>query len=370
MDSQIINDANIKVSVIIPVYNAGDFLRPALDSVIAQTLREIEIICVDDGSTDGSLDVLKEYQKADERIRIVTETNAGPALARNNGIRRARGEYIAFLDADDFYEQEMLEKMYESAKKDDLDIVITDYDVYNGHKREFTKAAPAEHEEIFNGGAVTSKNEHPDSIFSSTNGAAWNKLFRTSFIIEKNLQFLTEVKMYEDVYFVITALAFAGRVGKINKILLHHRIYSEQARTRHFAKYFKQIPDIYAKIKEFLMSYGMYAPLSFSFTNFSASHCFKIYNILNAEGKEEFWDVLHEGYAEKLGWHGRTVADFEEIDVCEFAANVELYTHKQYKKRLFKGRSFNVERKSKVQRDKGKIKALLSKIIHGKKTEN
>ena len=78
------NVAEIKVSVIIPIYNAFDYLRPAMDSVITQTLRQIEIICIDDGSTDSSFELIKEYQKKDDRIRIVTEANAGPALARNN----------------------------------------------------------------------------------------------------------------------------------------------------------------------------------------------------------------------------------------------------------------------------------------------
>ena len=109
-------NCGIKISVIIPIYNAGAYLRPALDSVIDQTLREIEIICVDDGSTDNSLEIIKEYQKVDERIRIVAENNAGPALARNNGMRRARGEYIAFLDADDIFEPTLLEDLYTLAK--------------------------------------------------------------------------------------------------------------------------------------------------------------------------------------------------------------------------------------------------------------
>ena len=85
-----------------PIYNAYDYLRPSLDTVLDQTLREIEVICIDDGSTDRSLDIIKEYQERDDRVRIVTENNAGVSTARNKGIIRARGEYLIFLDADDF----------------------------------------------------------------------------------------------------------------------------------------------------------------------------------------------------------------------------------------------------------------------------
>ena len=124
------NNTDIKVSVIMPIYNAYDYLRPAIESVLGQTLQEIEIICVDDGSTDSSFDLIKEYQQKDERIRIATETNAGPALARNNGIKRARGEYLAFLDADDFCDPDLLEKLYNKANKTRLskkDILKTNF---------------------------------------------------------------------------------------------------------------------------------------------------------------------------------------------------------------------------------------------------
>ena len=131
------SNTDIKVSVIMPIYNAHDFLAIAIDSVLAQTLKEIELICVDDGSTDTSLDMLKIYQKMDNRIRIITETNAGPGHARNNGLRRARGKYVAFLDADDFFEPTMIEKLYTLAEENDLDIAITKYDIYDNRKGKF-----------------------------------------------------------------------------------------------------------------------------------------------------------------------------------------------------------------------------------------
>lgn len=93
------------VSVIIPVYNAAEFLKDGLNSLLKQTLREIEIICVDDGSTDGSLVILKEFEKTDARIRVIHQENQGAGAARNNGMDVARGKYLAFLDADDFFEK-------------------------------------------------------------------------------------------------------------------------------------------------------------------------------------------------------------------------------------------------------------------------
>ena len=100
-----------KLSVIIPVYNVENYLRECLDSIINQTVKDIEIICVDDGSTDSSPDILKEYQNKDSRIRIITKENGGQASARNLGIKEAQGEYIVFIDSDDFIESEMLENL-------------------------------------------------------------------------------------------------------------------------------------------------------------------------------------------------------------------------------------------------------------------
>ena len=222
-----IENQDIKVSVIIPIYNAYDYLRPAMESVLDQTLREIEVICVDDGSTDHSLDILKEYQKLDARVRIVTETNAGPALARNAGFKRARGEFVIFLDADDFFEPTLLEKMYELSVKEGLDVAIARYDIYNSKKAVFQENRESEHIRIYeNGAKTTSKNEHPDTILQSTTGSAWNKMLRRTFIIEKNIHFLVDVMMFEDVFFTVSALAFAERVGLVPEVLVHHRARS------------------------------------------------------------------------------------------------------------------------------------------------
>lgn len=361
---------DIKVSVIVPIYNARDFLRPALDSVISQTLKEIEIICVDDGSTDSSLEILKEYQEKDDRIRIVTETNAGPALARNNGMRRSRGEYIAFLDADDFYDPEFLESLYTVAKRDDLDIAISQYDIYNTRKSRFESSGGADHSDIFTPDKVTSKSEYPDIILASTTGSAWNKLFRRSFIEGNGISFLQEVRMYEDVYFVVIAMAFAERVGKVHRVLMHHRIHSEQSRAKHFSKYYSQVPLVYLKIKEFLMAHGMYAPLSISFLNLSASRCYKIFNILSNDAKEHFWNMLHGEYAELLDWHGKNAADFETVEVCEFAVYVQLYSYSEYKRRKARGKKYSeTQVKQNVEFAKRRIgiRRFFSKIFRKKK---
>lgn len=117
---------NFKVSVIIPVYNVEPYLSACLDSVCHQTLRDIEIICINDGSTDRSLDILQSYAERDSRIQVYSQENRGPGEARNAGIYRAHGEYIQFMDSDDMLEPDVLLYAYEKAKAEKLDVFAFD----------------------------------------------------------------------------------------------------------------------------------------------------------------------------------------------------------------------------------------------------
>lgn len=122
--------SNIKVSVIVPVYNTDKYLRECLDSVINQSLKEIEIICVNDGSTDSSLRILEEYAEWDSRVKIITQENQGVSCARNVGIRCAKGKYICFLDSDDMLVDNALVDLYEIAQKNQLEILCYDGDCF------------------------------------------------------------------------------------------------------------------------------------------------------------------------------------------------------------------------------------------------
>ncbi len=324
---------DIKVSVIIPIYNAHEFLTSALESIVAQDLREIEIICVDDGSTDRSLDIIKAFKDRDQRIRIITENNAGPAAARNKGLSRARGKYIFFLDADDFYEPNLISTLYTLAERAELDIAIADFDIYNTKHARFEHNVESEHFDLLTDGRVVSKSVYPDYILQCATGYVWNKMFRRDFLYENKLSFNTSLRIFEDVHFVTAALATASAIAKDGSILVHHRIYSEQSRSKLFKKYYTDVPKVYYEVKRFLMQRGIYAPVSSSFMNLSASRCYKIYNTLWKDAKENFWNILHDEYAELLGWKVFEAEEVESPAVRSFIAGISLYTHRQYIKK-------------------------------------
>ena len=333
----------IKVSVVMPIYNAGDYLTRAIGDVLSQTLSELELICVNDGSTDNSLSIVKSFMKKDQRIKLINEKNAGTSVARNVGLEAASGQYIIFLDADDFYEKNLLKLLYEAAEKDNLDVAVAKFDIYNDNQNKFSLPMEEPHSGIFVDNSVSSKNEYPDFILSSTTGYVWNKLFRTTFVKNMEISFDPELYVFEDVLFVCSALALAERVAKIDDILIHHRVYSEQSRARLFRKYYSQVPVVYKKLKDFLMQRGLYIPLKRGYLNFSAGRCYRIYNLLWDDGKERLWNLLHEEYYAEFNWHQHEKTDFESLEVYEFVANVALYSYSEYLERMEQGKNIDVE---------------------------
>lgn len=212
-----------KVSVIIPVYNTEMYLRQCLDSVVNQTLREIEIICVDDGSTDSSLEILREYEARDHRIQVVTQANINAGAARNRGLDLAKGEYLSFLDADDFFEPEMLERAYVTARSCEAEILvyrcnnyITEEDRYTDRQNSIEAACIPE-TKPFPGTAIKG------NLFFSFVGWAWDKLISRQYVQENGLRF-QEQRTTNDLYFVYFALAKAQRITTMDELFAHHRI--------------------------------------------------------------------------------------------------------------------------------------------------
>ena len=128
-----------KVTIVIPVYNTGLYLKRAIESCLIQTLRDIEIIIVNDGSTDNSLEIAKEYESYDDRVKVVSTENRGLSEARNTGLELAKGKYVYFLDSDDWIEAEAIEQCYNHAAKNNLDLVLFDSKVSVEELREFSK---------------------------------------------------------------------------------------------------------------------------------------------------------------------------------------------------------------------------------------
>ncbi len=189
-----------KVSVIIPVYNTEKYLRECLDSVVNQTLRDIEIICVDDGSTDNSLNILKEYAAKDDRFVILEQKNQGPAIAREYGVNNASGEYVGFVDADDFIDKNYYNLLYKNAKRYDSDIAMTDNVLLYDNKVIRKKKCGVSS----NARVIKANNEKANIII--TTGICWNKIYKKTFIDKYNLRPLGSYPGADNIFNAITVI--------------------------------------------------------------------------------------------------------------------------------------------------------------------
>lgn len=262
----------IKVSVIIPVYNAEKYLEKCLDSLLKQTFTDMEVICVDDGSTDASLEILKRFQEKDRRIHVLTQENQYAGTARNNGMKIAQGEYLLFLDADDFFEETLLEKIYSQGKKMEADIVLFGAKQYNG-KTGCVSPAPwyLKKDAVPEENPFSRKTQDTD-IFAITTPAPWTKLFRKEFIDSEGI-FFQGLQNSNDVYFTLTALAAAEKITCVEEDLVFYRVGA--AESLQGSKKFSPVCflEAYCAVYEELNRRGIYGEVEEGFLNVLLSGC-------------------------------------------------------------------------------------------------
>ena len=220
---------DIRVSIIIPVYNTSKYLRQCLDSIINQTLKNIEIICIDDGSDDNSLEILEEYRNRDNRVRILTQKHKKQGAARNYGIKMAKGEYVGFVDSDDWCEHDMYEMLYKKAKETDSDITMCAATTYNDNNSgEFSRANTYNNLDIFPKAFFEGAFSPDDTIDFLLNIStfAWNKIIRRDFLLDNNIYFPEEM-YYEDGAFFYDSWLKAKRISLIKHFGYYYRMYSD-----------------------------------------------------------------------------------------------------------------------------------------------
>ena len=214
----------VDISIIVPIYNASKYLNKCLDSLIKQTKQELEFIIINDGSTDDSETIIKNYK--DERIKYFKRSNKGIGKTRNFGISKARGKYIVFLDSDDYLELDACEALYKKIERENLDIVICD----------FYRVSKDKNIETITSFKNSSLKDNP-SLLLDINLAPWNKIYRTELIKNNNIKFIEDLK-YEDAPFVTLALLKAGKIGKIDKALINYVIHENSETTKRDEKIF------------------------------------------------------------------------------------------------------------------------------------
>lgn len=255
-----------KVSIIIPIYNVEEFLPKCLESVIGQTYADLEIICVDDGTPDKSAAVILSYAEKDGRIKLISQQNQGLSGARNTGISAATGEYIVFLDGDDWLDCEAVAAAVEAAEKNSADVVMWSY------VREFPERSAEkiifDEDKLFDGegsrelhrrmagllGEETSNPANADSLVT-----AWGKLYRADIIKENELRFVdTKIIGTEDALFNLHFFGFVKRAYFINRPFNHYRKDNTASLTRSYkSRLFAQWNELYDRMESYIAENGL-----------------------------------------------------------------------------------------------------------------
>lgn len=232
-----------KVSVVVPVYNTEKYLRKCLDSLVNQTLEELEIIVVDDGSTDGSVDILKEYQtRYSDRFFVICKENEGQGIARNIGIKECSGEYIGFMDSDDYLELDMYEKMYEAAQTESADFAECRY--------RYVCCDNEIQEELNTYGSVRPYKNQKD-MFLNPLVSPWNKLYKRE-VFEQSASLFTEGVIYEDTAFFIKQIPFIKKSVHLEEAFVTHILRGSSTMSINKSK---RVGDIFTVLEDILAFY-------------------------------------------------------------------------------------------------------------------
>lgn len=221
--------SKIAVSVVVPVYNAEKYLNETLSDIQKQTLKNIEVICVNDGSEDGSEEILKRFAGKDPRFHCLSQQHENAGAARNAGLQKARGNYVIFWDADDRFALEALEKLYRKAEERHADLCACgagrfDEEGALGETDAYLKRDMLPEKDPFD------KFDMPRYLFNFTTNVPWNKLYRREFLLENDICFQS-IQQANDVFFTMAALYAAKHITYVDERLIRYRVYNRDSLT-------------------------------------------------------------------------------------------------------------------------------------------
>jgi len=310
-----------KVSVIMPVYNAEKYLEETLHGLVKQTLQEIEIICIDDGSTDTSSQILDEWRKKDSRIMLLSQKNKGAGAARNLGISRASGEYLSILDADDRFEPDMLQAAYEKAKNMQADVCVFKMDRFTEQsgrrqpchwslsKWQLPDFEPFTYQDL------------KENIFKVFVGWTWDKLFRREFVREQGLVF-QPLRTSNDLFFTFSALVKAKKITVLSRTLIHQRTGRQDSLSVTREQSWHCFYDALLALREELLAMGIYEQVERSYINYALHFSLWNLNTLSMPTFETLYGKLAKEYFAELGitkkcrdyyWNREEYKQYEQI---------------------------------------------------------
>ena len=281
-----------KVSVIVPVYNVARYLPQCLDSLTAQTLASVEFLLINDGSTDGSAEILRAYAAKDPRFRLIEQPNGGYSAARNTGLRAVQGDFVGFVDADDWVEPDMFEHLLSLAEGQQADLAQSGFDWYLEQEGRHVPKDNAWIPPLLarSGGSLRGAEA---ILFEDI--AVWKKLYRRSLLEASDLRFDEQMPMGEDVPFHLAALCLAGRIAASDRPLYHYRKQRPGQQTgitdQRLLAYFR----IFEKMDDLLRQRGLTYLQPWMLHLQLSRHCWG-YEMAAPDVREAYFQRLHDTF--------------------------------------------------------------------------
>lgn len=214
----------VEISVILPVYNSENYIKECLDSLLSQTFKDIEILCIDDGSTDGSLNILKDIEKTDSRITVITQENMGVAKTRNNGLNLVKGNYVYFMDSDDCLDKNAFKKLHDNITSNRSDFCIMKVIFVNGSEEYKFPAFDIDKEfDKVNFSDFTFTYKDVKSHVLNDLFAPWLKLYSAEFLKSNDDFTFPEIKSYSDAPFHVKTMLNASKISFVPEYLYYYR---------------------------------------------------------------------------------------------------------------------------------------------------
>lgn len=289
------------ISVIIPVYNAEKYLPQCLESILGQTYRNIEVICVDDGSTDSSKNILEEYALKDDRLLVLYQKNQYAGVARNHGMEIAKGKYLLFLDADDFFDPMLCEKAYVAAQKYEADLVLFSAKRFDEKTRDYLDSPWYLVTSMIPKKDCFSRSDFNGDILSLTFLGPWNKLFRRSFVEKHDLTFQSLHNSNDD-YFIAMAISLAERITAVPEELVFHRIGLSDNLQSKKHQYPTCFIEAYEAVYDALHVAGIYQSVEKGFARRVLNDCvYHLRTMKGTEAKREICRSMMEEHFSRMG---------------------------------------------------------------------
>ncbi len=310
------------ISVIIPVYNVEDYLHVCINSVLRQSYQDFEIICIDDASTDSSLETLEYFAQKDSRVKILkNDSNKGPGYSRNKGLGIAKGKYISFLDGDDWFSPNTFETLIKKIKQDNLDFLLFKNIVYYEEPQEFgfEEYYDMEFMDKFNNQVFNHWDLDKNKLFFVSN-APWNKLYLKSFLDDNNIRFPNENLIHEDNPFFYKAFISAERVSIIDMYLHNRRRRDGSIMTLNDERLFDFIDISYKLLDVFFEDKKLYEYYKIEVLDYIFRSLNGKYYQIEDEFKEEYFKRVQEAFKVFIKKYGlyKDIKDNVNDDYLEF----------------------------------------------------